>query len=88
MENKDKWMMEHDLHKWTASKIFETNFDKVDSTQRNYGKRLNYILLHHQGVDMTGFEVGVYIPEQALATVKTMVELITTKQYVPILGEE
>ena len=48
-----------DLHRQTASRIFEVPADAVDSEQRNVGKTVNFATIYGQGATALGQQLGV-----------------------------
>ncbi len=48
-----------DLHRQTASRIFDVEPDEVDGDQRNVGKTVNFATIYGQGATALGQQIGV-----------------------------
>ncbi len=52
-----------DVHKITASKLFEVDYDKVTKDQRHIGKTINFGIVY--GMSSYGMSAGLNIPQEA-----------------------
>jgi DNA polymerase I len=79
----EAFRLNQDIHKRTASEIFQISIEKVTSQQRSLGKTLNFALLYQQGAFATARQLGITMKDaeefikryfEAFGTVKEFIK--------------